>query len=330
MSLQEELDKSRKALGLGLLCALIVVYGGVTVSYGEGTWFYSEYEFKSTTDQNPSGNLTEYETEGTAFYKIDEMETEWKTTLNGDKSSGDDTPEYDDNGFEDREDLMKTTKNLALLSILLVGGLLAITMGLYAGQFEDPKEYLGHSKNLCLGLIAVCLLNASHFALNYPDAWQDDTSESLVDYCGIEDDPPFLALFIGKCENKNTDKFMPGYTGDYSGAWHPGPAWFITFSLIPAITVSEYYRLKRIEESGALAQYEQAQVQKQRQRMSKGVAVPVVPEPETIVPPEFQTEELEMKSVKCPECGTLIDLELTGKHQDIKCPKCGAKGEVTF
>ena len=330
MSLQEELDKSRKALGLGLLCALIVVYGGVTVSYGEGTWFYSEYEFKSTTDQNPSGNLTEYETEGTAFYKIDEMETEWKTTLNGDKSSGDDTPEYDDNGFEDREDLMKTTKNLALLSILLVGGLLAITMGLYAGQFEDPKEYLGHSKNLCLGLIAVCLLNASHFALNYPDAWQDDTSESLVDYCGIEDDPPFLALFIGKCENKNTDKFMPGYTGDYSGAWHPGPAWFITFSLIPAITVSEYYRLKRIEESGALAQYERAQVQKQRQRISKGVAVPVVPEPETIVPPEFQTEELEMKSVKCPECGTLIDLEPTGKHQDIKCPKCGAKGEVTF
>ena len=326
MSLQEELDMSRKALGFGLLCALVTVYGGVTLSYGEGTWFYQSFEFESTDNSN-------FEIEGTAFYKIDEIESEMKATLNGDKSSDDETFEYDSDGFEEREDVMKFTKNLALLSILLVGGLLAIAMGLFTGQFENPKQYLDYSKNICLGLIAVCLFNAGHFAMTYPEAWQDDTSDSLVDDCGLDsaDDTPFLALFIGRCDNKNTHEAFDGYTGDYAGTWHPGPAWFITFALIPAITTSEYLRLKRIEESNALVEYKHSKKQKPpRQMIAETLTVPAVPEPETPAPPAFKRKEPKVKTISCPDCGEHIYVKMTGKHQDIKCPKCGTEGEVTF
>jgi len=331
MSLQEELGSSRKALGLVFLCTLMVVYGGMTIPYGEGTWFHEEFEFvsSSTSTSNESGN-GEFKTEGVTSYKIDEVEREVEVTLNGNKDSDDDSLEYDDDGFEDREDVMKRTKNLALLSILLAGGLLTIIMGLYTGQFENPKEYLNLSKNLCLGLTLVCLFNAIHFALNYPDAWQDDTSNSLIEDCGIDpnNELPFLATFLGECTNENTAKAFPGYTGDYVGKWHPGPAWFITFALIPSITALEYRRLMRIEENGVLAEYEHAQVRKQRQRIADARVVPVVPEPETIVPPEFKRKEPEVKSVKCPDCGNLIDVEVTGKPQDIECSKCGLKGEM--
>ena len=139
MSLQKELGSSRKALGLVLLCTLMVVYGGMTIPYGEGTWFHEEFEFVSSSTSNGSGN-GEFKTEGVTSYKIDEVEREVEVTLNGNKDSDDDSLEYDDVGFEDREDVMKLTKNLALLSILLAGGLLAIIMGFYTGQFENPRS----------------------------------------------------------------------------------------------------------------------------------------------------------------------------------------------
>ena len=49
MSIQEELGSSRKALGLVLLCTLMVVYGGMNIPYGEGTWFHEEFEFVSSS-----------------------------------------------------------------------------------------------------------------------------------------------------------------------------------------------------------------------------------------------------------------------------------------
>ena len=73
-------------------------------------------------------------------------------------------------------------------------------------------------------------------------AWQDDASLSLDTMCGTEENEeiPTLVQFMGKCENKNTDKIMSGVTGDMVVSWHPGPAWIFTFMVIPSLAFLQH------------------------------------------------------------------------------------------
>ena len=358
MSLNERLEKSRNFTGFMLVLALLAVYGGTTIPYGEGTWFYFESEFESTNGD------TKFDAK--ASYLIDEIKVEGEATSYGEKTSLDDDSEYSDYGFNEREEVMDLTRNLALLSILLAGALFALVMGFLNGQFEKEKakEYLGYAKNISLGLIVVCLLNAGHFALNYPEAWQDDTNNYLESACGVEDEIPTVMLFLGGCDNTNTDQVELGITGDYSGSWHPGPAWLLTFAVIPGIAALEYFRLKELDETGAFLSYTPAPPKKPRKRVPRQphatqsqTAAVVAAQPQTAAvltaevvastpvkaetPPPTKKKAKKAKKplqkfkpkvenidIECPSCSAVMSVPKLDKLQEVRCEACGLSGEI--
>ena len=336
--LNKQLEISRNFIGFMLVCALLAVYGGTTIPYGEGTWYYFKSEFESTDGD------TEYDAE--ASYLLDEVKVEGKSTINGMIRDG----EYSDPNFDEREDVIDLTRNLALLSILLAGALFALVMGFHNGQFEKEKakEYLDYAKNISLGLIVVCLLNAGNFALNYPEAWQDDTDNGLETTCGVE--IPTLMMFVGGCESENTDQVehFEGITGDYSGSWHPGPAWLLTFAVIPGIAAVEYFRLKDLDKTGAFLSYTPAP-KKPKKRVAHQ---PPVPQPQTaeVVAPTPAKEKtppptkkkarkakkplqkfipkVEHVDIECPSCSAVLSVPKLDKLQEVRCEACGLSGEI--
>ena len=339
--LNEELEKSRNFSVVIIIVALLAVYGGTTLPFGEGVWFKFNVEFKGTDNGEPE---FEYE----VAYLIDEIKLEGKAkdAYSESSESLDQEEEYSDVGYEEREDLMEFTKNLAILTIVIAGVLLAFIFGFLNGQFgkEKVQEYLDYSKNLCLGLIVICLLNAGNFALNYSDAWQEDVGEGLTleSICGTKegDEIPKLVMFLGKCNNKNTDQIIPGTTGDVEASWHPGLAWFSTLLLIPSLAFLQLHRLKALEEIGAFSEYKPAS--KKKRRVSKKQQ-PQVQEAEVITsneavskpskvtktkkPLKFKakTEEVD---IECPSCSEIMKVPKLNKLQDVKCKACGLSGEI--
>ena len=352
--LNEQLEKSRNFIGFMLVLALLAVYGGTTIPYGEGTWFYFESEFESTY-----GNTT-FDAE--VSYLLDEVKVEGKSTIDGMIRDS----EYSDPNFDEREEVIDLTRNLALLSILLAGALFALVMGFLNGQFEKEKakEYLDYAKNISLVLIVVCLLNAGNFALNYPEAWQDDTDNGLETACGVDDEIPTVMLFVGACENENTDQVFEGITGDYSGSWHPGPAWLLTFVVIPGIAAIEYFRLKELDKTGAFLSYTPAPPKKPRKRVPRQphaaqsqTAVVVAAQPQTaavltaevVAPTPIKAEtppptkkkakkakkplqkfkpKVEQEDIECPSCSAVMSVPKLDKLQEVRCEACGLSGEI--
>ena len=353
--LKEELEKSRNLSAVLLVLALLTVYGGTTIPYGEGSWFNYSIEFKGTDNGNPE---IEYET----TYLIDEIKSEGKekNAYEDNSESSDEDADYSDLGFEEREDLMEFTKNLALLTIVIAGVLLAFIFGFLNGQFGKDKvqEYLDYSKNMCLGLIVICLLNAGNFALNYSEAWQDDDYLTLDTICGTKDgdEIPKIVMFLGKCTNKNTDEIISGVTGDAEASWHPGPAWFSTFLLIPSIAFLQLNRLKSLEEAGAFSTYEPAPKKKRRvskkqqPQVQQGEVLQVqegevlqVQEGEVLASEEAVSKpskvtkkkkplvfkaKVEQVDIECPSCSEIMKIPKLNKLQDVECKACGLSGEI--
>ena len=353
--LKQELEKSRNLSAALLVLALLTVYGGTTIPYGEGVWFNYNLEFKGTDAGEP-------EMEFESFYLIDEVKNEGKTkdAYESNSESVDEDFEYSDYGFEEREDLMEFTKNLALLTIVIAGVLLAFIFGFLNGQFGKDKvqEYLDYSKNMCLGLIVICLLNAGNFALNYSEAWQDDDYLTLDTICGTKDgdEIPKIVMFLGKCTNKNTDEIISGVTGDAEASWHPGPAWFSTFLLIPSIAFLQLNRLKSLEEAGAFSTYEPAPKKKRRvskkqqPQVQQGEVLQVqqgevlqvqegevLPSEEAVSKPSKVTKKkkplvfkakVEQVDIECPSCSEIMKIPKLNKLQDVECKACGLSGEI--
>ena len=349
--LKEELEKLRNLSAVLLVLALLTVYGGTTIPYGEGAWFNSYIEFKGKDNGNPE---FEYETS----YLIDEVKSEGKTkdAYEDNSESSDEDADYSDIGFEEREDLMEFTKNLALLTIVIAGVLLAFIFGFLNGQFGKDKvqEYLDYSKNMCLGLIVICLLNAGNFALNYSEAWQDDTSTTLEEICGTKDgdEIPKTVMFLGKCTNKNTDAIYVNLdgevvTGDVVASWHPGLAWFSTFLLIPSIAFLQFNRLKSLEEVGAFSTYEPAPKKKRRvskkqqPQVQEGEVLQVqeavvLPSKEDVSGPSKVTKKKkplkfkakEQVDIECPSCSEIMKIPKLNKLQEVECKACGLSGEI--
>jgi hypothetical protein len=355
--LNQELEKSRNFSVVILIVALLTVYGGTTLPFGEGVWFNYNVEFKGTDNGEP-----EFEFE-TAFL-LDEAKLEGKTkeAFEDNSESVEEDAKYSEDGFEEREDLMEFTKNLALLTIIIAGVLLAFIFGFLNGQFgkEKVQEYLDYSKNLCLGLIVICLLNAGNFALNYSEAWQEDVDEGMTldTLCGTKegDEIPMLVTFLGKCNNKNTDQIIAGVTGDVEASWHPGLAWFSTLLLIPSLAFLQLHRLKTLEEIGAFSEYKPAPKKKRRVskkqqpqvqegevlNVQKGEVLNVqegevltsneaVSKPSKVAkkkkPLKFKAK-IEQVDIECPSCSEIMKVPKLNKLQDVKCKACGLSGEI--
>lgn len=344
--LKEELEKSRNLSALIFILALVTVYGGTTLPIGEGAWFIFNTEFKGTDNGQPE---FEFETS----YLIDEVIVEGrvKDAYSEDFESGDSDDEYSDSGYEEREDLMEFTKNLALLTIVIAGLLFGFIFGFLNGQFATAKiqEYLDYSKNMCLALIVICFLNAGNFALNYSEAWQDDTSLSLDAICGTKDgeEIPKLIMFLGKCSNLNTDEVIIGTTGDMEASWHPGLAWFFTLILIPSLAFLQLNRLRTLEEVGLFATYKPAikkkrkVIKRQQSNIQNNKAVQVQEvdtlESKAKVSKKSKTSKakplkfkpkIEQVDIECPSCGEIMKISKLNKLQDVECKACGLSGEI--
>lgn len=314
-----------------LVLLLLSMYGGITFSFGEGTWFYYEETFEST-DSN------DYEYEAQNYYSLDEIESESHEKFEGDKIDLDDDYNWDDTEFKEREEVITFTKNLVTLNIILAGILLALLIGFLNGNFpkEKSEEYLGYAKNISIGIAVLCLLAAGNFAMAYPEAWQDDTDDYLEEVCAVDDgdEIPKLALFLGKCENEGTNVLVPPYTGDYNASWHPGPAWFFV-SIVPGIAAMCYYKLKEIEENGLMSTYS-------KKIHKKGLQVPpmapIAPQESEVVKSTTKTPspkkafkakpKKETIEIECPGCKSQMPVQKLNKLQDVKCKECGLSGEI--
>ena len=337
-SLRDELEKSRNFTVLVLICTILAVYGGTSFSYGEGTWFYFKSEFSSSDESD-----NEFESE--TYYTIGEIKVEGNQITNGTKTSLDEDYNYRGSEFREIEEVIEVTKNWALVSIVLSIALFALVTGLFTGQFEKDKakEYLEYSQKVCLGLIVVCLLNAANFASDFPDALREDSDNAIENYCGIDEDIPELAWVIGGCRNSNTGKGMPGAIGTFEAKWHPGPAFAITFVMIPALATIEYYRLKEISQRGLLIEYEPASGRKVKDKLSIPGIVPVFPvQPVAVAKtpkakektakstkkgPKFKPKR-ELVNIECPSCDAVMTIPKLNKMQEVKCKDCGLSGEI--
>jgi len=329
--LNGELVFLRNASAGILVLLLLSMYGGITFSYGEGTWFYYETTFESTDSNN-------YEYEAQHYYSLDEIESEGNVKINESKTDLDDDADWDDTEFKEREEVIIFTKNLVTLNIILVGILLALLLGFLNGSFpkERSEEYFSYAKNISIGIGVFCLVAAGNFALAYPEAWQDDTDDHLEEVCAIDDgdEIPKVALFLGKCENESTNVLVPPYTGDFNASWHPGPAWFFV-SIIPGIAAICYYRLKDLEESGLMSTYS-------KKIRKKGLQVPsmapIAPQESEVVKSATKTSspkkafkaksKKEMVDIECPGCKSQMSVQKLNKLQDVKCKECGLSGEI--
>jgi hypothetical protein len=317
----------------------VAVYGGTSISYGEGTWFYFKAEFDPTDE-------TDTELEVEAYYTLDQIIVEGEVTIDGTSEDLDD----DSNYKKDREDVIDFTKNLALLSIILTVALLALVIGLLNGQFakEKSEEYLDYAQKLCLGLIVICLFNAGKFAVDFPEAMQEDTDEQLSEDCAIEDDISTPALFLGECRVQNTHEYIDEHVGDFEAEWHPGPAWFIMFAVIPGFAAFEYFRFREISERGFLSQYETASSRKSKNSIlvpeitKNGISVPEItsqPPVQVVESPKIQKKtgksgkkkfkpKQVMVDIECPSCDVVMSVPKLDKMQEVKCKACGLSGEI--
>ena len=332
MTINEEFRYLRNISAGILVLLLLSAYGGVSISYGEGTWFYYETTFDST-------DSIDYEFKIENYYTLDEIKSEGLSKYNGEKTDLDDDAKWSENEFEDREEVITFTKNLVTVNIILVGILLALFLGFLNGIFpkEKSEEYLGYAKNLSIGIGVLCLFTVGNFASAYPEAWQDDTNDLLEEQCAVDDgdDIPRFALFLGKCENKGTNVLVPDYTGDFNASWHPGPAWFFVLT-VPALAALCYYKLKELEENGLMSTYS-------KKSRKKGLAIPPMSRP--IAP--IESEEVksviktspskksltfkakkEMVEIECPSCKSQMRVKKLNKLQDVMCKECGLSGEI--
>ena len=200
--------------------------------------------------------------------------------------------------------------------------------------------------------------------MNYPEAWQDDSSLSLDTICGTEEgeEIPTLVQFMGKCENKNTDEIIDGVTGDMEASWHPGPAWIFTFMVIPSLAFLQHSILKSLENNNAFSEYTPAP--KKKKQVSKRptpkpkaetqsgqfvVEAAAVAEVSSVPDQSSQKKaevpksskktiskkkpmkfkpKIEQVDIECPSCGEIMQVPKLDKLQDVKCNACGLSGEI--
>ena len=200
-------------------------------------------------------------------------------------------------------------------------------------------------------LIVICLFNAGKFAMDFPEAMQEDTDEQLSEDCVVDDDIPPRALFLGGCKVRNTHQYVPGVAGDFEAQWHPGPAWFIMFVVIPGFAAFEYFRLKEINERGYLSQYESASSRKSKNSIlipeitKSGISVPEITSQapvqvgQVVESPKIQKKtgksgkkkfkpKQVMVDIECPSCDVVMSVPKLDKMQEVKCKACGLSGEI--
>ena len=174
------MDDAVRNLVIGsIVLVLAALYGGQTL----GSWFYVEGEMD---DENNSDNSVEF----TANFNLEGWEYEVTIEDDGYKEDYDGDPDYDDkecsfpdsSGSSDCDelyDLMQGQIQKLLYVVILAGG-----VALYFINDGDQEK----AALACLAMGGASLLAAALFALNFPEALDDDTEAFEL----IDDDPSLL------------------------------------------------------------------------------------------------------------------------------------------
>ena len=215
------MDESvRKMIMASIGLLLVSLYGGSTL----GSWFYVEGEL----DDEDSYESIDF----TANFNLKGWEYEVVIQEDGDKEDYDDTVDYDDDecSFPDSSnsddcdemyDLMQGQIQKLLYVAVLAGGL-----ALYFINIGDQEK----ATQACLAMSVVGLMAVILFAMNFPEALDDDTEAFEI----VDDDPSLL----GDNSNYGNDS---GLDSDIN--WRPGFA-FLLVLLSGIIGMSAYKELK--------------------------------------------------------------------------------------
>ena len=160
----------------------------------------------------------------------------------GDKEEYDGDPDYDDNDCslpdssnsgdcDEMYDLMQGQIQKLLYVVILAGG-----VALYFINDGDQEK----GALACLAMGAAGLLAAGLFALNFPEAFDDDTEafESSID--DFDEDP---SLFGDDKQTTDVDNVWYGENVDIDRNWRPGFA-FLLVVLSGIVGMAAYAELK--------------------------------------------------------------------------------------
>jgi len=218
-------ENVKKLIIASIVLVLAALYGGKTL----GSWFYVEGEMEN------SGNYTE-SIEFTANFNLKGWEYEVIIEENGGKEDYDGDPDYDDNDCslpdsssssdcDELYDLMQGQIQNLLYVVILAGGAALY----FLNDGDEEKGALA-----CLAMGGASLLAVALFALNFPEALDDDTEAFEL----IDDDPSLL----GDDNDYGEDLFDDSEI-DSQVKWRPGFA-FILVALSGLVGFGAYAELK--------------------------------------------------------------------------------------
>ena len=216
------MDESVRNMIIGsVVLVLLAMYGGQTLS----SWFFVKGEMD---DEDDTDNTAEF----IANFYLEGWEYEITVESGSDKEDYDDDPDYDDrecsypddgrsSDCDELYDLMQgKIKNLLYL-VILAGG-----AALYFINDGDPEK----GALACLAMGGAGLLAAALFALNFPEALDDDTEAFEI----IDDDPSLLGDNNDYGEDEGIDSQIN---------WRPGFAFVLVF-LSGLVGMGAYAELK--------------------------------------------------------------------------------------
>mgnify|MGYP001341213129 CR=1 FL=1 len=216
------MDDAVRNLVIGsIVLVLAALYGGQTL----GSWFFIEGEMEVEDDY---GETIEF----TANFNLEGWEYEVTIEDNGYKEDYDGDPDYDDkecsfpdsSGSSDCDelyDLMQGQIQKLLYVVILAGG-----VALYFINDGDQEK----GALACLAMGGAGLLAAVLFALNFPEALDDDTEAFEI----VDEDPSLLG---------DNNDFLEDDGADTQVNWRPGFA-FVLVALSGLLGMGAYAELK--------------------------------------------------------------------------------------
>tara|TARA_Y100000758_G_C16017884_1_gene409984 strand:+ start:147 stop:1130 length:984 start_codon:yes stop_codon:yes gene_type:complete len=281
--------------------------------------------------------------EGVTYFKLDERAFVVETTYDGETEKDTENIDYDDNdcglaGDCDELDDLMMGKIRVLLYIQLLAGI-AVFYFLNTKGVIPEKNYDGGEK-ACLVVGGAGLLALVLFLSSFPEALEDDSQF----FEALDKDPSFL----GYKEWEDEDAvYNTSLRYEFTISWRPSVAPFLVL-FSGSAAIGAYLDIKN----------ERLEIPKKRVKPKSAKIPLVIPEEFSIISEESDDWKLEKKDylvfdggsvdtfkpkdiqkvdsfkpkemvpIKCPGCGSQMEIVKLNKMQDVKCDSCGLAGEI--
>ena len=271
--------------------------------------------------------------EGVTYFKLGERAFVVEITYDGETEKDTENIDYDDNdcglaGDCDELDDLMMGKIRVLLYIQLLAGI-AVFYFLNTEGVIPEKNYDGGEK-ACLVVGGAGLLALVLFLSSFPEALEDDSQF----FEALDKDPSFLGYKEWEDEDAEMGVVGPGLRYEFAISWRPSVAPFLVLfsgsAAIGAYLEIKNERLeipkKRVKPKSAKKESDDWKLEKEEYLVFDDGSV------DTFKPKDIQKVDSfkpkEMVSIKCPGCGSQMEIAKLNKMQDVKCDSCGLAGEI--